>query len=525
MTHSAQAYYDAEIGVRFSRRFCTPGTRLNILAEIEKWATEPDSKLGYWMSGMAGTGKSTIAMSACKILKDKHVLAGTFFCSRQIPECRDYQLVIPTLAYQLARFSRTFASSLVDILSGDPDLATKSPDVQVQELLVKPWRVVNKTGNMGFYAPVIVLDALDECENISLVLKHLVSAIQQRLLPGLKFFLTSRPTQEVQLTLHSKPSDTPIQIVHEFILHNVEESEIQGDIYTYVKDELKDIYSSEEQLTRLKVLAGKLFIYASTVIKFVNAGGSAANKKRRLNSSLADGKNSQDLDQLYARIIETAIPADRLSQESKRDWKIIYSIMSLGRPLTCDGITELLSMEADHLGLGIESDDVVYLLNNLQAVFYISDQNNCIFTFHASFFEFMARVEGADGTIYQPMSYHLDLALACIGIMEQLRFNICGLTSSFIANSEVNDLDKRIEENIKEPLQYACQFWSYHVIHCEVNEIIIQKLPVLLMHKGIYWIEVMSLLGLLTECATAGRSVIEVSLKRKSSDQDNDTVL
>ena len=153
--------------------------------------------------------------------------------------------------------------------------------------------------------------------------------------------------------------------------------------------------------------------------------------------------------------------------------------MALGKPLTCAGVAELLSIE----GLRVEVDAVEHLINNMQAVFYISDRNNCIFTFHASFLEFMARVEGIEGEIYQPKIHHLELTLGCFSVMEQLKFNICGLTSSFISNSEVHDLEKRIKENISETCQYACQFWSYHVIHCEMKEMMIQKLQILLMHK------------------------------------------
>ncbi|KIK59415.1 hypothetical protein GYMLUDRAFT_111311, partial [Collybiopsis luxurians FD-317 M1] len=78
---------------------CMEGTRKEILAGIEKWASDSDTPLGYWICGMAGTGKSTIAKSMCLRLEDQHVLAGSFFCSQQIPECRDYHFIIPTLAY------------------------------------------------------------------------------------------------------------------------------------------------------------------------------------------------------------------------------------------------------------------------------------------------------------------------------------------------------------------------------------------------------------------------------------------
>src|SRR5579875_3196079 len=164
MTYSTQALYDADIGIQYARKLCSPGTREKILTDIQEWATtsKPNSMLGYWMCGMAGTGKSTIAMSTCKILKDKGLLAGTFFCSRQIPECKDYRLVIPTLAYQLAKFSKTFAMSLRDILSGDPELATKKPDEQIKALLIKPWMKVTEAREMGKPTPVIIIDALDE---------------------------------------------------------------------------------------------------------------------------------------------------------------------------------------------------------------------------------------------------------------------------------------------------------------------------------------------------------------------------
>src|ERR1700761_4620756 len=85
MPCAPQAHFDADVGIQNAHRFCTPGTRVNVLAEIEAWATslnslDPDIASGYWISGMAGTGKSTIALSICQNLEAKGVLAGSFFC-------------------------------------------------------------------------------------------------------------------------------------------------------------------------------------------------------------------------------------------------------------------------------------------------------------------------------------------------------------------------------------------------------------------------------------------------------------
>ncbi|KIK58999.1 hypothetical protein GYMLUDRAFT_170361, partial [Collybiopsis luxurians FD-317 M1] len=161
--YSVQALHDYELGAQQRRNPCIEGTRVQILAEIDDWACNPHGSSGYWICGMAGTGKSTIAKSMCLILQEKNCLAGSFFCSRQIPECRDYRFIIPTLAYQLAQYSLEFNDHLGKLLAEDPDIVTKSPHVQVLELLVKPWMASIQARTMQSCTPVFVLDALDEC--------------------------------------------------------------------------------------------------------------------------------------------------------------------------------------------------------------------------------------------------------------------------------------------------------------------------------------------------------------------------
>ncbi|THV00075.1 hypothetical protein K435DRAFT_657710, partial [Dendrothele bispora CBS 962.96] len=145
---------------------CTDGTRVTILNEIMEWVQDSDSpnaSLGYWMCGMAGTGKSTIAKSLCLMLEEQQLLAGSFFCSRQIPECREYHRIIPTIAYQLAYYSSTFGESLEKVLEEDQNIALKEPSIQVKKLLIHPWEAVVETKRFEGHVPVIVIDALDEC--------------------------------------------------------------------------------------------------------------------------------------------------------------------------------------------------------------------------------------------------------------------------------------------------------------------------------------------------------------------------
>ncbi|KIK58278.1 hypothetical protein GYMLUDRAFT_1006702, partial [Collybiopsis luxurians FD-317 M1] len=145
------------------------------------------------MGGMAGTGKSTIAKSLCETFEEKmQILASAFFCSRQLPDCRDHTKIIPTIAYQLAHFSRTFAEALTKELQKDSKLADKEIKKQIRLLLLEPWKKTANISELTGKTPVIVIDALDECENIQLVLEPLLEAIKGRDLPGLKFLFTSR---------------------------------------------------------------------------------------------------------------------------------------------------------------------------------------------------------------------------------------------------------------------------------------------------------------------------------------------
>ncbi len=40
---------------------CLPNTRSELLSQVMEWAEDEDGKPIFWLNGMAGTGKSTIA--------------------------------------------------------------------------------------------------------------------------------------------------------------------------------------------------------------------------------------------------------------------------------------------------------------------------------------------------------------------------------------------------------------------------------------------------------------------------------
>lgn len=57
---------------------CLADTRVNLLREIYSWADGKDERLIFWLNGLAGTGKSTIARTVARNYFDKKRLGASF---------------------------------------------------------------------------------------------------------------------------------------------------------------------------------------------------------------------------------------------------------------------------------------------------------------------------------------------------------------------------------------------------------------------------------------------------------------
>ncbi|CAE6437130.1 unnamed protein product, partial [Rhizoctonia solani] len=99
------AKYNSSYSNTIRRHRCTAKTREAIQQALQDWSTNPNSERIYWMNGMAGTGKTTIAYSFCEWLEHTNRLGASFFCSRISSTCRSLSQIVPTIAYQLAHFS------------------------------------------------------------------------------------------------------------------------------------------------------------------------------------------------------------------------------------------------------------------------------------------------------------------------------------------------------------------------------------------------------------------------------------
>ena len=92
---------------------CMEGTREQILADLEEWAVNDAAPKVFWLNGMAGTGKTSIAHSLSERLDKNQILGASFFCSRSASrEVRNASLIIPTIASTLSQISPVLRSAI-----------------------------------------------------------------------------------------------------------------------------------------------------------------------------------------------------------------------------------------------------------------------------------------------------------------------------------------------------------------------------------------------------------------------------
>ncbi|KAG8690099.1 hypothetical protein FRC11_013849, partial [Ceratobasidium sp. 423] len=377
------ARYNSSYSTTIMRHGCTAETRENIQQILQTWATDPTGKKIYWMNGMAGTGKTTIAYSLCKWLETTNRLGASFFCSRTSVACRSLSRVVSTLAYQLARYSPAFRAALCAVLKDNPDAGTLNVAQQFEQLVYEP---ALKAKAAIPESVVIVIDALDECDDnysVHLLLEVLLKHAER--LP-LKFFVASRPEHVIRDRMLAREG-AGRSIIH---LHDVEQSIVEGDIKKYLTDALSSMSPppSPEKIQVLAKRAGKLFIYAATVVRYIHPKVISVDSNARLEAMLAEigasepeGDNIyEDLDRLYTTVLNAVFSKQLLRTEKDSMQRVLWTVICAKEPIVAATIASLS---------GLTERQVWSALGSLRSVLHVPEDSGLVSTLHASFPEYM----------------------------------------------------------------------------------------------------------------------------------------
>ena len=137
-------------------RACLPGTRKQILEDIMDWVHNPDSERILWLSGAAGTGKSSIANSIAEQLYSLGRLGASFRFDRDAVTSDTPGQLFGNLCHQLACFDDQLRIAILAAIHCGCGGAM-SCRMQARTLLVEPIQDTEIVGPV-----VIVIDALDE---------------------------------------------------------------------------------------------------------------------------------------------------------------------------------------------------------------------------------------------------------------------------------------------------------------------------------------------------------------------------
>ncbi len=516
---------EGEEGRLLRRQVCTPGTRVGILDDVVTWAKNfsSDSPNVYWLFGHAGSGKTTIAYTIARRFEfagdsdDTIILGGNFFCSREFKETRFSKYIIRTIVYHLALKCKPFSDALNR--SGRLDTITQNPRTQLDGLLFGPWWESKDARLADTSTPrhyLIVIDALDEIDGTggSEFLRELVDAInndKEKRLSGLKFFVTSRSDQG--LVDHVKS----LEWKQLYRLQDVKEEEARADVAIYLNASLPHFVGRPE-MDQLVAQAAGLFIYASTVVKYVE-GYASAEHEERLSTLFVPGstnpRNPEEtlLDNLYHQILLNA----RRRFKSRYYLDILHTFLCSAERTSTSLVAELLLFPKKTnpaLSYTAIADGV---LESLHAVFYT--KNDKVLSYHKSFPDFIFDHARSGEFWCDKATHHQRLTHSCFRVMEGLRFNIANIPTSFIFDRDNHTLASDVERNIPHVLSYSCRNWDHHLSATKstTSDPLHETLSEFLKLRALFWIEVMNLLDSRGRCYPMLQTAHEWVIESKAS--------
>jgi NACHT domain len=460
-----------------------------------------------WISGDPGVGKSAIASTLVSNLAKRGRLGSSFFFKRGDANLGNPVALWRTLAFDLARFHPCIKSSVVEFLS-QPHF--RDADIEQHfEYLIEDTLTKN-CEQLSSAAPIIVIDALDEC------------GMDEAYLPQRRILLNtlsrwSRLPQSFKLIVTSRDEWIPSSFLDPRFCRQITletgdsvSDETNRDIRMFFEQMFADLrptfglmpsWPDEHVTDQLIKRAAGLFIWAKTAMEFIREKWGDPDAKLNLVLSGNLDEHSRILDALYQHILNSAF-ADIDSAAFALFRQVIGSVITAKAPFRKEDIdhfpvqrdendSRMLSAILLHLSSVIELDPLIRL-RHLSFAEFLCDSNRC-----------------SDARFYIDINeQHIALALACLRVMNsELRFNICGLDSSYVRNEDVADLPSRMDTSISSPLAYACRFWALHLCDTTASgngcSSLLAEVRTFFDHGLLHWLEVMSLIREISASHTA----------------------
>jgi hypothetical protein len=462
------------------------------LEYIINWVNNPASERGLVLLGQAGTGKSSIAHEIARLFNKMHRLTSSFiFLRREQSRTEAYHL-FTTLARDLADRYPSFKIALGKVVKDNTALRVRTRDYHTlfESLILEPLKDLHIVGPI-----LVVIDALDESgDTTSRTGLHAFLAKNLTRLPSnFRVVITSRPEHAILSTLVEAQS---VKITY---MDDAElAAETHEDIVAFFRQRLPS-NGFRQYIEALAVKAEGLFQWAAVASQLIldppeHFDYDEETCIRHLLEPSTNRRGQGLLDDLYREVLEGYFK-DQEARDLFRS--VVGQLITSIEPLT---IRSLIPLRR-HASYDKRSDAAVTgllsrlgsLLSNVNS----SDNSLSIIPLHTSFRDFLTNQDKSGYFYIGVRDVHHQLAHSCLNLLldplDGLKFNICKLETSYLANDDVEDLNTRVDQHISPALLYACRFWDDHLKHTDFKTDLFRKVEALFKNKFLFWLEALSL--------------------------------
>ena len=391
--------------------------------------------------------------------------------------------ILPTFIHELAIHFPPFRAVVAKHLRDDPKL---TPESLKGSLFLD---FIRSLPSHPEHTLVFVIDALDECGDArsrTRLLKVLINAAAQA--SWLKIIITSRTEVDIQhfFDTLTQSSYVPFDLATD--------RDAGADLRAFARSQFDLVatrwhldapWPEDSHFNKVISRSNGLFIYVKTLVLSLER---YADPEESLKDALQDsaGTGLEAPYTLYSNILKAQIVHKQA--EFQRMIGVLLTT-SPYRALCDETIAELA---------GVKPYLVKTWVDALSSLLYRDEAaGGGIRVRHLSIYDFFV----SNRCDYQVNLRDVDerLGIACLDVMTaQLRFNICNLEDSRLANANIEDLSSRVKQNISDALQYSCLHWLDHLCFPPAN----RGQCVLALGRffeGLYplfWIEVLSIMGM-----------------------------
>jgi hypothetical protein len=497
---------------------CLGRTRIDLLSNITAWFDDNSAPNILWLCGAPGTGKTTISWSLIQGLKQQQRCASFFFFRqrRHTPS-----KLWRTLAFEMARFHPAIESEIHSVMTNRTNDKLDLNDVEVtfSKLVSGPLKTTNSL--LSGRDPVFLIEALDQCrrsqDNSWEILLN--TLLQWSSLPRhCKLIITSRPQSDiakafeggdikrVELLTGDSVDDNTKQDVRAYLNYRFGEMRRQDK-------SISDRWPNSDAISKLVDHTKGSFKWAAVAVDSIQA---TRDKEKQLTAIIEGGTTIKldAFDKYLEEVLNTAFEGNSLDafernspdtyEGSSSDaakghssdvFRETMGVIALSKqPLTMADLKYFLQ---DHFASasGVSMEDVCYRLLPIISI------EGEIKIRHNAYKDYL--IDSTRCTLFDDAFYgnaHRKMTILCLKVMQQeLKFNICGLKSSYRMNNQVEDKESLIKKCIPSYLAYACQYWADHLRGITAVEQrdteIVYLLRSFLNTQLLYWLEVLSVLS------------------------------